>query len=291
MKNQIRLAVVAAMTVGGISFCTAPARGADASTSAKGDNASVSMAGPLALPSGVTVKDLGDDTDIREALGDVVSDAVKSKGFSDVVDCFVDQDSTRLGQYKQEKGDQLNPIVKKLKAEWKSKYGKEFDFSDAQSKVSFEDVKIISGEIQNPDQLVGQWPIKQSKSVTMGNNGVEIVDKSQPAVTGQDIKQTKEESFGGDVNLEKGRDVAVVQLPAAMDLPEVRASMIKEHVTGWHFDVPNNITGQQLHDNLVKHLTMIVDQEAQWPADVNTAYGLVGHHIIEAIYGIEGTSK
>jgi hypothetical protein len=42
---------------------------------------------------------------------------------------------------------------------------------------------------------------------------------------------------------------------------------------------------------LFKQLTMIVDHESDWPTDVNAAYGVVGHHIIEAVYDIDGMKK
>ncbi len=291
MRNHIRMAVFAAITAGGLTFVPTNGFGADANASASNGKASVSMGGTVALPAGIARKDLGDDKNIREAIGDLVSASVRDKGFSDVADCFVDQDKTRLKQYQEQDGDKLTAIADTFKADWKAKYGKEFDFSNSQSNESFAGVTILTGEVEQPDQLVGNWPIKQADTVSMGGDGVKVEDKAQLAASKQDIKQTKDQMFGGDVNLDKGRDVAVVEFPSAMGLPEVNCSMIKEHVTGWHFDVPNNITGQQLHDNLVKHLSMIVDHESEWPADVNTAYELVGHHVIEAVYGIDGTAR
>jgi hypothetical protein len=290
MRNPIRLAVIAAITAGGLTFMSTNSFAADATASAGNGKVSASV-GNVALPPGVAGKSLGDEKNIREALGDVVSASVKDKGFSDVADCFVDQDKTRLKQFKEESGDQLTAIADKFKADWKAKYGKEFDFSNTQSNGTFGNVTIMTSEVQNPDQLVGNWPIKQATDVSVGTDGVKGEDKPQLAASKQDIKQTKNEMFGGDVNLEKGRDVAVVAIPSTMGLPAVNCSMIKEHLSGWHFDVPNNITGQQLHDSLVKHLTMIVHDESNWPTDVNSAYGLVGHHIIEAIYGIDGMAK
>ncbi len=290
MRHQIKLAVMAAITVGGLSFCAAPSFADGASATAKSGNASMSM-DKCALPAGVMAKDLGDDTNIREALGDVVAASVKDKGFSDVADCFVKQDATRLKQYKEEDGDKLTEIATKFKADWKAKYGKEFDFSNDQSKQTFAGVTIMAGEVQTPDQLVGNWPVKQCESASLSKESIKGDDNAKLAASKQDINEAKSDMFGGDVKLEKGRDVAVVAVPSAMGQPEIRCSMIKEHVSGWHLDVPNDITGQQLHDNLVKQLTMIVDHESDWPTDVNAAYGVVGHHIIEAVYDIDGMKK
>ena len=79
----------------------------------------------------------------------------------------------------------------------------------------------------------------------------------------------------------------IADVPAALGLPEVRASLIHEKTGKWRFDIPNNITGQMLHDNLIKHLTAIADHPEQWPADQDAAYGMVGHHVIMALYNVD----
>jgi len=51
----------------------------------------------------------------------------------------------------------------------------------------------------------------------------------------------------------------------------------------WKIDVPDSVDARKLYDNLLNHLTMVDDQQAQWPADENDAYRLVSHHVLMAI--------
>lgn len=289
MKAQTRRIAIATLALGGTLWVGQPLSAAD-KPAASGANATLT-AGSFALPDGIAAKQLnGEDKDIRKAFGDLVAAATKHNGFSDVVDCFVDRDRDRIGKYKEQDGDKLNDVVAKFRADWKNKYGKEFDLSDAEKVKSFSGVSILTGEIQTPDKLAGNWPVKQPTNVSVDTNGANLEDKAQPAASKQDIQQAKNQYFGGDVNLDKGRNVAVAKLPTALGLPEVHCSLIKEHTAGWRFDVPNDITGQKLHDNLQKHLQMVVDHKDQWPANVDEAYGMVGHHVIEAVYGFDTMS-
>jgi hypothetical protein len=296
MRQSVRWLIVASMAVGGVGITATPAFAGDkdvsgnTSAGSTGANATVTAGGQFALPAGIAGKDLKEDKDIRKAFGDVVAASCKHNGFSDVVDCFVDQDRTRFNQYKEQSGDKLNDVVAKFRSEWKSKYGKDFDLTSDEKVKAFSGVAILTGEIQTPDQLAGAWPIKQPANLSVGTNGAKLEDKAQPAASKQEVEQAKGKYFGGDVNLDKGRDVAVAKLPSVLGLPEVHCSLIKEHTTGWRFDVPNDISGQGLHDSLVKHLTMVVDHKDQWPSNVDEAYGMVSHHVIEAIYGFETMS-
>ena len=289
MRRAISWTAAVSMAVGAVGYMTGsaiahpPAANASASVNASSSNAN------FALPDGITAKNLNQEKDIRrEAFGKATAAAMKKDAFSDVVDRLVDQDRNRIGQYKQQKNDALDDVIAKLQGQWKTKYGKDFDMTRAEDERAFSGVQILQGEISNPDGLAGKWPIAQPMTATAARTGDE---KAQQAANRQDVETAKAKTFGGDVNLDKGRDVAVVKVPATMGLPDVYCSLIKEHTTGWRFDIPNNITGQQLHDNLVKHLTMMADHPEQWPADADQAYGLVGHHVAMALYNVEATTS
>src|SRR4051812_33578619 len=114
---------------------------------------------------------------------------------------------------------------------------------------------------------------------------------AQTAASKQDVGGAKNKHVGGGVDIQKGGDGAGGRVPAMYGLPEIRTSLIKEHTAGWRFDIPNNITGQMLHDNLVRHLTMVADHPEQWPSDVDQAYGLVGHHALMALYDVDSSAS
>jgi hypothetical protein len=285
-RTALRWTAAISMAVGGAGFIATSVSGADNPPAAANAPANVNRSDTFALPDGITAKNLNQEKDIRrEAFGKATAAGVKKDGFSDVVDRLVDQDRNRIGQYKQQKNDALDDVISKFHGQWKAKYGKDFDMTRAEDERAFSGVQILQGEINNPDALAGRWPIAQPMMATA--RGAE--DKAQQAANRQDVDTAKAKTFGGDVNLDKGRDVGVVKVPATMGLPDVYCSLIKEHTTGWRFDIPNNITGQQLHDNLVKHLTMLADHPEQWPADPDQGYGLVGHHVVMALYNVEPT--
>ena len=94
---------------------------------------------------------------------------------------------------------------------------------------------------------------------------------------------------GGDTNRDPGRKVATVMIPASHGLPELAIPMIHEFPMSWKIDVPDDLDSQQLHDRLLKHLTMFDENKDQWPSDVNDAYRMATHHVMGALF--EGSSN
>jgi hypothetical protein len=278
-------AAIASIVLAGLTFRPTPSAADQPANPANRDtNAAAAIGGRVqfTLPPGINAKDLKEDKDIRSAFGAYEKAAVEKNGFKNVIDCLVDQDRDRLKkEYKEEKTDALNDVIAKLQGQWKTKYNQDFDITRSERQKAFSGIVIQTGEVANPEQLAGNWPIAQAVPTT----------EAQTAASKQDIDQAKNKTFGGDVNLDKGRDVAIAQVPEAFGLPEVRCSLIKEHVSGWRFDISNSMNGQMLHDSLVKHLQMVTDHPEQWPSDIDQAYGLVGHHVLMALYNVEMPSS
>jgi hypothetical protein len=105
-------------------------------------------------------------------------------------------------------------------------------------------------------------------------------------MTPEDARIAREKMFGGQVKLEKGREVALAHLRAGHGLPGIYASMIHETASGWKFDIPNNISAKILYDDLVANLESIDRMQSQWPADENEAYRHVTHAVIAALYDV-----
>ena len=230
----------------------------------------------LALPAGIDAKEVKDLDSIRKAFGKLTQESLTKDGFKGVTDRFVAYQRDRLNnEYTEKKDDALNAVVGRIQSQWKDKYHHDFDIDKTERTNAFSNFVILEGEISAPDQLAANWPVPQPAMTTLGTVRD---DKAQVAGGKADLQQAK---------LEKGREVAIAGIPAAMGLPEIRTSLLREHLVGWKFEVPNTITGQQLHDNLVKRLTAIADHPDQWPSDVDSAYGLVTHHVLMAIYNVD----
>ncbi len=136
-------------------------------------------------------------------------------------------------------------------------------------------IRIHTGEVTDTNLLVDQWPV--DPYFTSATDG---------KMTPDDAKIAREKLFGGQVKMEKGREVALAHLHQVRGLSGVYASMIHETASGWKFDVPNGISAQILYNDLVNRLDAIDQSQAQWPADVNEAYRHVTQAVILAIYDV-----
>ena len=102
-------------------------------------------------------------------------------------------------------------------------------------------------------------------------------------MTQADADEAHKKMFGGNVNLEKGRNIAVAQFQTNQYFSGLNASLIHE-AGGWKFDVPNTLTAQRLYDNLVNNLGTLDRSRDQWPADVNEAYRRFTQAVVAAMY-------
>ena len=111
--------------------------------------------------------------------------------------------------------------------------------------------------------------------------GSSRVGEAQPAAGKQVDEDTRTQG-----NIEKGRDVAIVRLPSEGNDPALDVSLIGE-IEGWRIDLPNDRTSKMIHDDLLKHLTMVGDDPSKWPADQTKAKRFMAYHVMQAVYGVE----
>jgi hypothetical protein len=234
------------------------------------------------LPAGVTAKPLNEHGDIRNAFEAITEGALdEGDTFDNIVNRLVDADRDRISKFKDAKPD-MTPLrnrVAQLNQIWKQKYGKDFDLDEKLVFGAPGVLAIVEGEINDSATVARHWPVQAAAA------------DAQPAAARQpgnaDAKAAEAaKAAGGNVNLDKGRNVAVVQFAASHGLPAVTASMIHELPDIWRFDLPDTVTGQSLHDSLLKHLNDLGDG-SQWPADPNEAYRVVSHHMLMALYDVQ----
>lgn len=255
------------------------------------------------LPAGITAKELDEQKDIANAF-EAVAKSVMDKEEDSLINRLVDADRNRIRANDRE--DVLKEALAKadaLKQQWKTKYDKDFDPGD-ETFTGAGFMAVATGEVSDPAQLAGHWPVRAGG---MGLGGaaepagartapdqagtpraeVEVERRADGAVTGE--RRETDRLFGGDVNLDKGRNVAVVKVPASHGLPEVTASLIHELPDIWRFDLPDTVTADKLRDNLSKQLDAMAKVE-QWPADREDAYRMVAHRVLMALYDVQETA-
>lgn len=289
MKNSTLLAGACLVACG--ALWTIPVTGADVITHDRTVTKTDAKAS-LNLPPGVQAKDLNAQSGVERALTSVASDALTKNGFDNLIGWLSTQDKSRLSDKKNMKVDDLNALADKINGSYKAKYNHNFS---PEKKALDNFITIVTGEVTDPDQLVGKWPVDAGVKGHVMN----AIDKGADAargkpdmggkVTPSDAQIAKDKMFGGSVKLEKGRNVALVHFPASHGLPAVTASLIDE-TTSWRFDIPNNITADQLHASLLKCLTNLSNR-TDWPSDAYEAQREICHSVIAALYGVESSSS
>lgn len=239
------------------------------------DRANIMMSAdkPLAFPAGFVNKELHETTDISSELAGLTTDALTKNHFDNFIGNLAKQDKTRIGDFKNRDVTELNGRIEQIRAAWKAKYGKDFDVD---RKNAFDGrFAILQGEISDPDLALNTWPVAATLAQPVKASNTQMpADKS--------VKDAEK-----DAKLDKGRNVALVRVPAGHGLPEITVSMIHELPDQWRVDVPNDRTGQQIYDSLKAELTYIGDHMDQLPADVNDAYRMVNHAALAALYGVD----
>ena len=232
-----------------------------------------------AFPAGIKARDAEDPNDIHKTFEVIAEAALTKDAFDDLVERLVDQDRNRIGKFAEQKFDDLDGVADAINKAWKEKYGDDFALEPNEALKS---VALIRGEIENPDEVAANWPVK----------AVAPRAGEQEAVSAAAAEKAERENDRGNANpdvnsnIEKGRDVAIATIPASHGLPAINVSLIRE-ANGWRVDVPNNLTGEQLKDNLAKHLAHVKDSADQWPADKNDAAAMVAHHVLMAAHNVD----
>jgi hypothetical protein len=73
-----------------------------------------------------------------------------------------------------------------------------------------------------------------------------------------------------------------VRLPASHNLPELTIPMVKDH-QAFRIDAPDQVTGDQLKQGLLNHLTEVGNMKDQWPTDKLEAQRAIVHHVMMAV--------
>lgn len=272
MKKLAHWALAAAVSAGGFAFVST-ARADDTTAGQKVDKA-IDKTEQTAH----NAKAGWDHGRINTMLAQVTNASLTKGGFNDVVERFNDADRNRIGSFWKDKNNKekievLDGRIAQFQKDWKAKYGQDF-------------------HIMKDDVVFGGTP---TFTVARGEIGTDaqLAGKQLPAgekVTSSDVKDAAKDHSGNtklDQNLEKGRNVAVVTVAESHGLPELKVPLIHELPDLWKIDVPDNVTGQKLYDNLLKQLTMADEQKDKWPADVNEGYRAVAHHVLMAVLDVD----
>jgi hypothetical protein len=104
---------------------------------------------------------------------------------------------------------------------------------------------------------------------------------------GEDASATQGATTGPSTRKAAAVKTGTVHIPTARGVPAVSLSLVNEGtlVPSWRIDIPDDIDGRRLHDNLLTHVTAFDEDKSNWPGDVKAAYELVADHVLAALAG------
>lgn len=209
---------------------------------------------------------------IRDVLASSTEAALTEGGLDDLAERFVDADRNRVGEALGADFPEHSALVKQFRADWKAKYGQDFDFKGAEENAL-------------PDTL---FTVRQGE-IPEGAAGAEVdVDRDADGSTEVDV-DTKSgvdspDTTAADANRnDPGRNIATVELKASHGMPALTVPLIHEAPDAWKIDVPDSVDADKLRQNILAHLKAAHGMKDQWPADVNQAYAAVTHHVVMAL--------
>jgi hypothetical protein len=258
MKKMINYAAAAALAIGGVAL----------SGNARADDTVgqvVEKAVGSTKDAANNVKTNWENGRVYTMLGEITNDALTKDGLDSFASHFNDADRDRIKPWlndknNKEKIDYLNGRIAQFQKDWKAKYNQDFKISKDDVVFGNAMFTVTQGEIGKDAQLAGEK--------------LPAADPNHPVT-------------GGDKNLEKGRNVAIVTVAASHGLPELKVPLIHELPDMWKIDVPDSVDGKIFYDNMLKTLTMVNENKDKWPADVNDAYRAVTHHLLMAALNVD----
>jgi hypothetical protein len=228
------------------------------------------------LPAGFTAKEANDVEDVRDLLGTATQAALTKDGFDDLTERLTDQDRNRIGHLDDVAA--INDKVALIQKNFKDKYNRDFKVDH---RVALTKVAVIQGEVSDAALATASWPGLRGSTTDLGDRAVPAAARD-----GDDAREReaeRKEDVTEKANLEKGREVAIATFPAMGKTDALNVYLIGE-ATAWRIDIPNSITQDQLKANLVRHLTMVSDGFATWPANADEASALITHHVMMGLY-------
>ncbi|MGE5611112.1 MAG: hypothetical protein ACM359_17815, partial [Bacillota bacterium] len=156
-----------------------------------------------------------------------------------------------------------------------------------------------SGPVRGGVGGPGEPPANVIPSRPQPSPGQQAAQGQQPQQGYQAVQAGQPQGPSGITTPTSGLDVAIVTFPSGYGLPSTNVALINESSaatagaiqaggmvppTPWRIDVPDNVSSSDLVTRLTNHIEGLNAGQNSWPNDVNEAYRLVTHHVMQAIY-------
>jgi len=208
---------------------------------------------------------------IRDILASVTEAALTENGLNDVTERLVDADRNRIGKSLGGDFPEHAALVQQFRADWKAKYGQDFDIKQEQATLPDTMFTVTQGEVA-PTAAGAEVDVDRDAD---GGATVDVDRKSgvdSPDTTAADANRN-----------DPGRNIASVAVQASHGMPALTVPLIHEAPDNWRIDAPDTLDGEKLKQNVLAHLQAAHGMKDQWPDNVRDAYAAVTHHVLMAV--------
>lgn len=254
MRSVVGLALLVVLFQGAVVSRCALAQSATNPAGESGAATQPTLVTSTSQPSAPGIKE------IQTMLAKVVEAGTSKGDFDTLISFLAKPDRDRLADVQTKSWSDLDGRIDQFRKDWQAKYGEDFKCSDKQS-IVFNDQRV---HITLKEEPAPAQPVPATTSAT-------TIPATMPT-TAEFARSTSKS--------------ATVQIGAAAPgkvsaiLPLVNEGTL---VPSWRIEIPNDLDGQKIHDNLLKHLTMLGDEKANWSTDVTEAYEAVSQHVLAAL--------
>lgn len=231
-------------------------------------------------PAGFIPRPVEEKASIFRPIAKATEAAITDNGFDEFVQRLSEPDRKRImkDDAARKESEDLNHRISRLREKFRQKYDADFNLNDP-ARVFDAPVQVAQAEVSDPNLAVDRFPVaaslKTDREAQMASGRIDRINPRFP----DDGRKTN--------YLGMGKKVAIVCLPSDdLSVPGVNASLSHEFLDQWKLDIPDSVTGQRLHDNLLRELTRLDENSANWPGNMNDAKRLFVQHVLAAAYDL-----
>jgi hypothetical protein len=237
--------------------------------------------------------------DVRNVMSKITEDALTNGDFKKVISYLTKADRDRIGDVSNLSTSDLDIQINQFQQNWKNKYNENFSIKDKEV-VFGSDLRWIPGLSNMPDtgarpaggRMNPETPSTQptTQPSSLSDQARQSADR---AITNtRDTLNRSTDNVGQMTSTDPKKAVTVI-LPSQQNLPHLMLPFINEGtvMNDWRLNVPDTLTAQTIHDNLLQQLTQLNSQSANWPNDPNQASRIVATHVFQALEGHSASSS
>jgi hypothetical protein len=235
----------------------------------------------------------GEANNIRGTISTATEAALTQGELGSMAQRFTSSDEARFTDVFDREDAELDRLVQQLRDAFETRYGQDFSIDDREAVYPVAQVPIqagltqeamLAGHRDQQDMQQDRQPgLQQDQQVGQQQRDVQadrrdgVGERLRPAGVERDDRAAQDEN------------VATVIFLQTETLPEVHVPLVNEGTVfdAWRIDVPTHVDADTIRTNLHSNFSKALEQQAQWPADINQAYRMATHLVMMSVLDIQ----